>query len=42
MMYYTSDLKKVEYTPKIEPLGSGTQGSVYRLDENKCIKIYKR
>lgn len=41
MMYYTSDLKKVEYTPKIEPLGSGTQGSVYRLDENKCIKIYK-
>ena len=40
MIYYTNDSRKVEFTPTGEPMGSGTQGSVYDFGANKCIKIY--
>lgn len=40
MIYYTSDLQKVEFTPNRELIASGKQGSVYDYGENKCVKIY--
>lgn len=27
---------------KLELLGSGTQGKVYRIDSDRCIKVFKR
>lgn len=34
--YTETDLKSLEL------LGSGTQGSVYKIDERKCIKVFKK
>lgn len=40
MIYCTNDLRKVEFIPCDKPIGEGTQGKVYKLDDDKCIKIY--
>lgn len=41
MIYYTSDLRKMEYTPDEQfKIGEGTQGTVYKQGNNQCIKIY--
>lgn len=40
MQYYTEDLRKIEFTPSSKTIGVGTQGKVYRIDDDKCIKIY--
>lgn len=40
MIYCTSDLRKVEFVPNKRLIGSGTQGKVYMLGDDKCIKIY--
>ena len=40
MIYYTSDSRKIEFTPNENYIGSGIQGTVYKLDDDKCIKIY--
>lgn len=40
MIYYTSDLRKVEFNPTCEPIGIGTQGKVYDFKKGQCIKIY--
>ena len=35
--------KYIKYPIKdLELLGRGTQGSVYKIDEHKCIKIFKK
>lgn len=39
MIYYTTDLRKLEIIPS-NFIGDGTQGKVYRLKDNICIKIY--
>lgn len=40
MIYCTNDLRKVEFIPCDKPIGEGTQGKVYKIDADKCIKIY--
>ena len=40
MIYYTSDSRKIEFTPNENYIGSGIQATVYKLDDDKCIKIY--
>jgi predicted Ser/Thr protein kinase len=35
-LYAGLDINKLEF------LGSGTQGKVYRIDSEKCIKVFKR
>lgn len=41
MIYYTSDYRKIEYNLDGKLIGEGTQGKVYRLDDDKCVKVYK-
>ena len=40
MIFYTEDLNQINFNPDSPPLGVGTQGKVYKLDNDKCIKIY--
>lgn len=40
MEFCTSDLRKIDFTPDNGIIGDGTQGKVYRLEQDKCIKIY--
>ena len=40
MIYYTSNLKEIEFKPSTKPMGQGEQGYVYKFDENRCIKTY--
>lgn len=42
MIFYTKDLDKLKYNLDGNFLGKGTQGSVYRLDDDKCLKIYNQ
>ena len=42
MIYYTEDLRKIEFSLNDEPIGVGTKGKVYRFDDDKCIKIYDK
>lgn len=40
VIYCTGELKRVEFNSDKKPIGSGTQGNVYRFENDKCIKIY--
>lgn len=41
MIYYREDSKQVEFTPITKPVAEGEQGYIYKLNNTKCIKMYK-
>lgn len=41
MVYYNKDGQRVEFSPSEDKyISRGTQGSIYRYSDDKCIKIY--
>lgn len=40
MIYYKENSKPIEFTSKAEPVAQGEQGKIYKIDINKCIKVY--
>lgn len=40
MIYYKENLTPVEFTPNAKPIAEGEQGNIYKLNQNRCIKIY--
>lgn len=42
MIFYTKNLDKLKYNLNSNFLGKGNQGSVYKIETDKCLKIYNQ
>ena len=40
MIYYNKNLEKLVYNLKEMPFNYGTQGEIYKINNDKCIKVY--
>ena len=40
MIYYSKNLEELDFSPNEQPFNHGTQGKIYKINDDKCIKLY--